>query len=136
MGKKWLWVAFGAVAIIVLIVYSFVDPEKSVWMPKCPFHLLTGYDCPACGNGRALYHLLHGEFLEAVRFNPFLCVSMPYLIVLVLSPFFPKWLDPLGRLARSRGVVLTYVVLICIWWVFRNTNFYHGLVGIEPHVLV
>lgn len=45
-----------------------------------PFHALTGWDCPACGGQRALHSLLHGRFGEALRFNPFLVVAVPYLL--------------------------------------------------------
>ena len=34
------------VLIAVLIVYAVVDPATSVWMPKCIFRMMTGYDCP------------------------------------------------------------------------------------------
>ena len=32
--------------------------------------MATGYTCPGCGSTRALYHLTHGNVLEAFRLNP------------------------------------------------------------------
>ena len=48
-------------------LYYAVDPSHDVWLPRCPFHALTGWDCPACGGQRALHSLLHGRFGEALR---------------------------------------------------------------------
>ena len=42
--------------------------------------MLTGWDCPACGGQRALHSLLHGRVGEALHFNPFLVVSVPYFL--------------------------------------------------------
>lgn len=44
-----------------------------VWerIPRCFFHLATGYYCPGCGGTRALRELLKGHFLRSWYFNPF-----------------------------------------------------------------
>lgn len=102
-------------------VYYCVDPAQP-FMPRCPFKLLTGFDCPACGNQRALHQLLHLHLDEAFRYNPFLFISLPYLGALVWC----QWFDPHERLRRlrtfchSRKVVLTYLVMTIVWWVARN----------------
>ena len=61
-------------------LYYAVDPSHSAWLPQCPFHALTGWECPACGGQRALHALLHGRLGEAVQFNLFLVVSVPYFL--------------------------------------------------------
>ena len=38
-------------------------------LPACPFHALTGFYCPACGNTRSVLALLHGDVLSALRFS-------------------------------------------------------------------
>ena len=35
-----------AAACVILFA---ADPEQTAWLPRCPFHALTGLDCPACG---------------------------------------------------------------------------------------
>ena len=49
-----------------------VDPSRSHLYPVCPFHLLTGLECPGCGGLRALHALLHGRLEEALHFNAYL----------------------------------------------------------------
>lgn len=110
------------VVTAALVVLFAVDPEQSAWLPRCPFHVLTGLDCPACGSQRAIHALFHLRFAEAFVYNPFLLLSIPYAAALVLT----AWFDPRDRFARlrrfcqSRPVVLTYVFLFCAWWLLRN----------------
>lgn len=113
--------------LTVAALYYAVDPSHSVWVPHCPFRTLTGLDCPACGGQRALYSLLHGEVAEALRFNPFLVVSVPYFLAVAWTA-----LDK-GRMAQRvrpvvqhRWVAYGYCLLFVVWWVVRNLP---GVVG-------
>lgn len=111
----------GACAAVTVVagVYYCIDPLRVVWTPQCPFHLLTGWDCPACGSQRALHAALHGEFAAAIRFNPFLAVSLPYLVLVVAAAA----LQPAPRIARAvvrPTVVRCYLVLVIGWWIARN----------------
>jgi hypothetical protein len=115
------WAVAGLLAGLAA-AYYFVDPAGSVWMPKCPFRLLTGLDCPACGTQRAFHAVLHGRWAEAWGCNPFLVVSLPYLCLVAYTTFRPPgqgWL----RFVQHPYVVRTYVVLIVLWWIFRNFFF-------------
>lgn len=100
----------------------FFNPENSIWFPKCPFYVLTGYQCPACGIQRAVHHLVHFDFIEAFRYNPFLVVSIPYALSLILV----KWIVPQSRLVALRATcyhpltVRIYIALMLIWWIGRN----------------
>lgn len=111
------------VSAMFLVLY-YVNPEHVIWMPKCPFHLLTGLQCPSCGSQRAVHQLLHGHLREAWRYNPFLVVSAPYAGALMLS----GWSAPTQKLFRIKQfclgnvVVYGYLTLMVIWWVFRNIS--------------
>ncbi len=108
------------IAVACLFYYRF-DPSSFAWMPQCPVHLLTGWQCPSCGAQRAFHSLLHGDLAAAFRFNPFLTVSTPYLAAALwgCSSRLPRGLT-LRRLTHSRGVVGSYITLYLIWWVVRN----------------
>lgn len=43
----------------------------------CPFHWLTGLDCPFCGAQRMVLSLLHGHVAEAFWLNPGLFIGAP-----------------------------------------------------------
>ena len=48
---------------------------------KCPVLHNTGLYCPGCGGRRMLKALLHGRIYQAFRYNPFLFISIPFVIV-------------------------------------------------------
>ena len=91
-------------------------------MPRCVFLEVTGWQCPGCGISRALHALLHGHFAEAIRYNYFLLLSIPYLLAVAAV----SWIPALHRRRRLHRVVLgpelavSYVVLFAIWFVVRN----------------
>ncbi|MCC8170784.1 MAG: DUF2752 domain-containing protein [Parabacteroides sp.] len=118
MVKK---LAILAVLTGLFILYA-INPEQFVFAPKCPFYWLTGLQCPACGTQRAIHQLLHLHVKEALGYNLFLLVSMPYLAALAWT----EWFDRSGRFTRLKGwcrhpyVTRTYLVLLVVWWVGRN----------------
>lgn len=104
------------------IVYTVFDPSQAFWMPKCPFRLLTGWNCPACGLQRAFHALLHGHLAEALSYNYFFVVSIPYAVVLLVSEGM-KLLhrgEAYVRAAEHPVIARVYVVLFLIWGVARN----------------
>ena len=56
---------------------GLVDPHKpdSVF-PVCPFRLLTGWNCPACGGLRMVHDVLDGDLTAAITDNAFLLVGI------------------------------------------------------------
>lgn len=109
------------VAVAAVVLYVF-DPSEYVLMPKCPFKMLTGLDCPGCGFQRAMHALLHGHVAEAIRFNVFLVVAVPYLLALLVANFLCTEHRKAKLLAvlESRTAIWTYVVLYVAWMVIRN----------------
>ncbi|MBQ8047600.1 MAG: DUF2752 domain-containing protein [Prevotella sp.] len=110
-----------AVLAVAFMLYRY-DPAGREWAPKCVFRMLTGYNCPGCGFQRCMHSLLHGRVVEAVGYNLFLVVAVPYLLLLMAE----EWLlsgetrERWARVLTSRGVVLSYVVLFFLWFLVRN----------------
>lgn len=120
--KRAIFWGMTALSISALIVLYFVDPMYCKWAPKCFFHQLTGWQCPGCGISRATHALLHGHFAEALAYNYFFVISVPYLLsVCVVSAMTKSALGKRLRLFVTGPVIAwSYVVLFCLWWVVRN----------------
>ncbi|GAB7141575.1 DUF2752 domain-containing protein [Mycobacterium riyadhense] len=94
---------------------GLVDPhDTSSIYPQCPFRLLTGWNCPACGGLRMMHDLLHGDLAASINDNVFLLVGIPVLAAWVL-------------LRRHRGqpvlrmpAIITVAVSMVAWTVLRN----------------
>jgi hypothetical protein len=109
-----------AVAAGVVLLF-FYNPAGNVWFPKCWFHELTGWECPACGSQRALHQLLHLNFGKAFSYNPFMIISVPYVIALGVVTWGPKTrFERLRKFCYDRRTVYVYIVLLVAWWIGRN----------------
>lgn len=85
-------------------------------MPRCPFKMVTGLDCPGCGSQRALMALLHGHPLEAWSYNLFLPFAVAYIVALLVVPRGTR----LGRALESPTALWTLLALIVAWTILRN----------------
>lgn len=113
------------VVLIVLAaggIFFVMDPGRFPFAPRCVFKLLTGLDCPACGVQRAAHALLHGHVAEAIHYNFFLFLSVPYLLLLVAERWFVsgRWQLRLHRVLYDRRLIWTFFWLVVAWWVLRN----------------
>lgn len=79
---------------------ALVDPGRSGPYPACPFRLLTGLWCPACGSTRGLHALLRGDVVAAAGFNVLLLVALPAMAYAWLVWASPRLGGP--RLPRPR----------------------------------
>ncbi|MBQ9555068.1 MAG: DUF2752 domain-containing protein [Muribaculaceae bacterium] len=115
-------IAFPMILISLGIFYYFVNPAVQQFPIQCPWHLLTGTQCPACGTQRALSALAHGHVSQALSYNYFFILSIPYALIAVLVSWYNYGhrLDGLKRIAFHPTVLKTYVVLFFAWWIVRN----------------
>ena len=122
MSQLYRKYAYLALALAVgLILYRFSPTAYWFW-PKCPFRLITGLSCPACGIQRFVHAFTNGHISEAIAYNYFLVYALPYVACLVATYYMPD-----GRLKRrmegvfeSRTAVGIYIVMFCVWLVVRN----------------
>ena len=131
-----------AVMLAVLVfagtaLYLTVDPESSSLFPKCPFHLLTGLECPGCGSQRAIHSLLNGDMRAAVHYNLLLVLAIPYLGLLAALEMIRHILLPVNvpekiksKVSRgiSKAVAILYhgraawivLTVVLLFWLLRN----------------
>lgn len=69
----------GGVAAATLALW-LRDPHQHASWGLCPFKLLTGWDCPACGGLRAVNDLTHGQVLAAWHSNALFVSALPVLV--------------------------------------------------------
>lgn len=103
-----LYLALLAAACAVLLLAG--DPSRSGWLPECLFYKTTGFLCYGCGSTRALYALLHGHWLDSLRYNVLLVPTLAWLGTL----FFIR-----GRALFTRVLVAGAAVLV-LFTVVRN----------------
>ncbi|MFE1825082.1 DUF2752 domain-containing protein [Streptomyces yangpuensis] len=110
----WLAAAlFAGVAVAV----RCADPRRPGRFPRCPFHALTGLDCPGCGSLRALHRLTQADVVAAADHNLLVVVALPCIALVWLRVVTGRTTRRAVPAWRSPRVILALVVL---WTVVRN----------------
>ena len=105
----------GALAVGALTYVGLADPHRPGFLyPLCPFKLLTGLNCPACGGLRMTHDLLHGNLAGAVVDNVFLLIGLPALALWVI------WRIKQGQRAFTLPAIGVIAVSAIAWTVVRN----------------
>lgn len=116
-GRRRIYASFGtgALAVAALAYVGVADPHRpGSLFPPCPFKLLTGLNCPACGGLRMTHDLLHGNIAAAVVDNVFLLVGIPALLAWVL------WRHRIGKPVATRATYVVVATAAVLWTIVRN----------------
>lgn len=105
---------------VIVTVYFLFDPAGTMWFPRCPFLVLTGFRCPGCGSQRALHALLHGEVAEAWRLNALLLLELPLMALLTAAWVMRRRYPRVRLLLNSQALILTLLTTIIVWTIARN----------------
>jgi hypothetical protein len=74
-----LAIVTGSIAVLIYLrFFNPATPGTSMY-PSCPFHSLTGLNCPGCGTLRGLHQLTHGHLITALNHNALMVLALPFL---------------------------------------------------------
>ena len=116
------FVLWGLLIAGCVVLYFFFEPSTNQWMPKCPLHLFTGWNCPVCGLQRALHALLHGRFAEALSYNYSLIVIFLYIFAFLASEVLKRMNRGTNFIRIVEHPILAYALsaLAILWGIVRN----------------
>jgi len=101
------------------------DPHRHASWGLCPFKLITGWDCPACGGLRAVNDLSHGQVVAAWHSNALFVSALPLIAFGWLLWVRRSITGPGPRTVlsprRRTALVTAGVVLVVGFTVWRNT---------------
>ncbi len=112
-------------ALSALIIVKQTDPVGTNIFPVCPFHALTGLNCPGCGATRGMHALLNGDVLSALHFNALLVVFVPLMVygIAALASYGIRGRGlPVPRFAEQG--TWAFLALVIVFGVLRNLPFY------------
>lgn len=78
--------------LLLILFLAFVLVTYFFKLPNCPFKLLIGYPCPACGLTRATFALFRFDFVAAFNYNPliFILPIIGWIIIFKSRPLIEK----------------------------------------------
>lgn len=107
-------------AVCILTLY-LLNPAEYTYYPTCYLYLITGKLCPGCGGMRGMHQLLHGNFIEALKFNLLLILVVPIGSYYLLSEFSILIFNrPFPHLPHSKSIFYVVISLVTLYWVLRN----------------
>ena len=118
MSRSLLWLLLAA--LLVAGVYFVFDPSEGGLFPRCPFLMLTGWQCPGCGSQRAVHALLTGNLATAWHYNALLVVALPFIALLLAGLAMRRRYPRFDAALNSLWVIWTVLVVISAWWLARN----------------
>ncbi len=118
-----------------LLVFIFLFAFFWFWLLniiqyKCPFLMLFHVYCPGCGGMRMILSLLHMDFYQAFRWNPFLFILMIigfiYLIFMIIYYIKKKVI-----ILPSIKVWVILIFLLIVYMILRNMDTFVYLIPTE-----
>ncbi len=113
-------VIIGAAVLLGGCAYAVFYQLTGIGIP-CPFHLITGLNCPGCGVTRMLVYIMHLDLGNAFRSNAVLFCMLPFLLLL-LGYWLYRYIR-FGALRNNRAVEIVcwvFVGILLIWGIVRN----------------
>ena len=102
-------------------IYHNINPSGQSFIPKCPFHTLTGLHCPGCGTQRALHDFLNFNIVEGFKHNFLIGLGLLVIIyklyLYVKSKYKPNDNTNLLYHPKTPWIIL---ILVVSFWLFRN----------------
>ena len=118
-----IWAGLSA-ASLFLFFFNPASPANQ-WFPKCPFRLMTGWQCPGCGATRACYQLLHLHPVAAFKLNPLFVMTLPFIAFAFLSYTRSAVTGkPQRHVFVPANYLWIWIAVLACFWVFRNTPWY------------
>ena len=123
--KLFLSISILILGLFAFLLFLFLNQTYSFYIP-CFFHKITGFYCPGCGITRMLLSLLHLDFYQAFRWNPFLFLLTPLFIVYGVAYFLYCLYD---REAPKLPNTIWNILLIAaiVFMILRNIPFFDYL---------
>ncbi len=102
------------IAIYLIIVYTGFGI-------KCPFHILTGLNCPGCGNTRAVVNIMQFRFLEGLSYNYLFPLEAFYMLRLLFISSKSYILNGKFSFNDSKPALdIIVLVILGLWFILRN----------------
>ena len=109
-----------AAALILSAAYLAWFRMTGIGIP-CIFRAVTGFKCPGCGITTMLAALLFFDFRESYRANPFLFVTMPFIVLECVLEYDRRrkneWQSRINRI-----LLYCYIGFLLLFGVIRNLS--------------
>ncbi len=122
MKKRILITAAAALVAVAALLYLYSTAEgKGAGIP-CMFYQITGIYCSGCGASRALRSILHLDFYQALHYNAYFTMVLPFLAVYFsfLGYSYVRYGKDKISQKISMKLLKVLVTAAILFWILRN----------------
>ena len=126
LSFRWKYLGL-SVGIVLAYLIFYLFPDFSFRSLSCPFKVLTGIPCPACGTTRASLELLQGEWKAALYTNPLVVLTHGLIVGSLLWMLGDVWRGketflPAMRKSWKLCYLLPLLALLGLnmWWNYQK----------------
>ena len=122
MKKKRIWqlVKTGCLFLIIGMLYVYIIKNFGISI-KCPFHSITGYNCPGCGITRMVLCLLSGNIKEAFYENIGLTLILPLLTFICIKNIYHYIkFGTITDTLYDKIMIISIILFLLFWGFIRN----------------
>lgn len=125
MKNRSIWIKFIVCffpIIAYILIYIFRDNLIRLGgiLPACPSYTFFDIYCPGCGNTRSIQHLLAGDIVGSLRFNP----SPIFAIIIATIGYIELIAFIFGKniklVPRSRKFWMITILVFSLYFIIRN----------------
>ncbi len=118
-------------AVAFCVIYLIFGDMLGVYVP-CIFRKITHLYCPGCGTTRMLAAILTGDFYQALRYNPLICILLPLAIVYLVDYLINQARGRKSLLVRTPNWFwISMIVVLVIYGIMRNLSWFKYLAPTE-----
>jgi len=99
------------ILVIILISYFFINKYTGFGIP-CPFHSITGLECPGCGITRCLFAIIQFKFKEAFYYNPLVFIYLPFIVAFFIYEDYLFIYNKKDKILVKIPIIFQYILLI------------------------
>ena len=115
------------------MAYTISNAQSHNDFGVCIIKEASGYPCPSCGSTRSVMSIIHGDFVDALYWNP---IGVILVIILAVTPFWLifdlvsgkdsvlKFYHNIEHVFSQRKYAIPAIGLVIANWIW---NFYKGL---------
>ncbi len=120
----------GTAGVLALCLMYVLFIEYGPLDKSCKLYKLTGFSCSGCGITRMGHAIVSGQFYQALRYNPFIFLSIPVIIGLYLFGAY-RYIRYNSKNDWIIRALLIYAVLLFAFGIIRNVPIFHWLLPTE-----
>lgn len=125
MKRRPLWqkiaiIVFPFAAIYLIYILRNWLIKLGTLFPGCPSYTYLHVYCPGCGNTRSVQHLLTGDLIDSVRYNPVPLIGLVLAALFYIEVITYVFGKHRKIVTRNQSFWWTFAILISLYFIVRN----------------